>query len=233
MWRLICVCFISVCFYGVKCDPASRELLAELEEIITKKLEERYDKEMAEMRKKLTEQEQKIVELTNEVNDRNRVTRQDWEETEVAFFAYIRDTTGHIGNQQVVIFDHVITNIDSTNSVGGYDHTTGIFTAPLDGLYEFSMTLLSGFDDTNTHYAFHQGNTPLTSIYIDGNTGGQHTWAIGSATAVVSMTKGETMSIRHTNPTNPHALEGAYQNAGQSMFSGYLIRAHFTNGIVG
>jgi len=35
---------------------------------------------------------------------------------------------------------------------------------------------------------------------------------------------GETVSVRHTH--TDHALEGTWQNAGQSMFSGFLLRSH-------
>jgi len=36
----------------------------------------------------------------------------------------------HMGHGQVMVFDDVMTNIDNTMSVGGYNNSSGIFTAP-------------------------------------------------------------------------------------------------------
>ncbi|XP_052778260.1 complement C1q tumor necrosis factor-related protein 3-like [Mya arenaria] len=225
----IAVYLMSFCFLSVESKSLSNEddlahQLAELKESVTN-LEGKYEKAMSIM----TEQGKEMILLKDEVNlykGLYRDRRQDVDSAEVAFYAYINSNAVNIGNQQVVVFDHVITNIDTTHSVGaGYNPVTGTFTAPVDGLYVFSMTLLSGYNDIRTHFAFHQDNTPLTSIFIHGSTGDSHTWDIGSADAVVSMKAGQTMSIRHTHP-EAHALEGAFQGAGQSMFSGFLLREH-------
>jgi len=48
----------------------------------------------------------------------DRVKRQGFGEAEVAFHAYITDDLTHIGSGQIVVFDHVVTNIDSTQSAG-------------------------------------------------------------------------------------------------------------------
>ncbi|WAR23088.1 hypothetical protein MAR_036757, partial [Mya arenaria] len=238
----IAVYLMSFCFPAIKSKSQSNKddlahQFAELKETFTN-LEGKYDKAMSIMTDKLLEQEEKVAAFKDELQlykglhvDR----RQEVESAEVAFFAYITNDANNIGSNQVVVFDHVITNIDTTNTVGaGYNRVTGTFTAPVDGMYVFSMTLLSQYNDYSTHYAFYQDNTPLTSIYIHGHTGSSHTWDIGSADAIVSMTVGQTMSIRHTHQTESHALEGAYQRAGQSMFSGFLLREHFGKGnIVG
>jgi len=36
----------------------------------------------------------------------------------------------HLGQGQIMVFDDVMTNIDNTMSVGSYNNSSGIFTAP-------------------------------------------------------------------------------------------------------
>ncbi|KAH3708013.1 hypothetical protein DPMN_067452, partial [Dreissena polymorpha] len=54
-----------------------------------------------------------------------------YEGESVAFYAVIGTATEHMGQGQTVVFDRVSTNIDSTNSLGVYSATNGVFAAPL------------------------------------------------------------------------------------------------------
>ena len=45
-----------------------------------------------------------------------RTRRQVFAEPEIAFHAYVSNRLEHIGNGQIVVFDHVVTNVDTTLS---------------------------------------------------------------------------------------------------------------------
>ncbi|XP_052778000.1 complement C1q subcomponent subunit B-like [Mya arenaria] len=144
------------------------------------------------------------------------------EGTEVAFFAEVGASVEHLGQNQPIVFDKVITNIDSTNSVGGYSPTSGIFTAPVDGLYLFSSTIM-GLQDHSLHAVLYKDNTAVATLFVHGSSG--HDWDSSSATVVLSLLKGETMSVKHTD-AGDHAVAGMFLG-GQSLFSGFLIAQHY------
>lgn len=54
----------------------------------------------------------------------------------VAFFAGLTENMGPTTEHTDVIFDRVITNVG-----GAYDVTTGRFTAPVNGTYQFSSVI--------------------------------------------------------------------------------------------
>ncbi|XP_062599641.1 cerebellin-2-like [Saccostrea cucullata] len=56
----------------------------------------------------------------------------------IAFQASLTKTLENMGSQQTVIFDKV-----TLNEGNGYDKKTGVFTAPEDGVYTFSWTIMS------------------------------------------------------------------------------------------
>ena len=49
---------------------------------------------------------------------------------EIAFCAKMMNNIDHLGQGQIMVFDDVMTNIDNTMSVGSYNNSSGIFTAP-------------------------------------------------------------------------------------------------------
>ncbi|KAH3695114.1 hypothetical protein DPMN_082570 [Dreissena polymorpha] len=136
----------------------------------------------------------------------------------VAFFASVSKDV-QFGQEQVVVFDSVITNIDSTSHVLPYDGNTGVFTAPLDGLYVFSATVLSE-KHASGHFFICKDNSILSTMYVHGSEGS--TWDSASNTVVVSLLRGQTVSVRDWDA---HALDGALL-AGQSIFSGFLLQDH-------
>jgi len=145
--------------------------------------------------------------------------RQLAEQTEVAFYAYIGSLVEHLGMDQVIKFDHVVTNIDSTNSVGGYSGTTGVFTAPVDGLYVFHATVMSHL--THVFYAMiYKESTPVATILL----GGGIQYNMASNSAILALRKGERVMVRHESAD--HSIEGAYYG-GQSTFAGFLLVEHF------
>ena len=78
----------------------------------------------------------------------------------VAFSVQLKNRVDNDGQRSIVRFEHVLTNIGN-----GYDVNTGIFIAPVSGLYSFAAELASpapgGFyiilNDTNVAYLFVTG----------------------------------------------------------------------------
>lgn len=56
----------------------------------------------------------------------------------IAFQSSLFKTLENMKNQETVIFDKV-----SLNEGNAYDKTSGIFVAPLDGIYSFTFTMLT------------------------------------------------------------------------------------------
>ena len=56
----------------------------------------------------------------------------------VAFHVYLKNPIASFGKNQILKYDHVVTNIG-----GGYNTTTGKFTAPVNGVYSFSWTYMT------------------------------------------------------------------------------------------
>ncbi|KAH3805790.1 complement C1q tumor necrosis factor-related protein 4-like [Dreissena polymorpha] len=147
--------------------------------------------------------------------------KRSYEGDAVAFFATIGASVEHLGQGQTVVFDQLLTMIDSTQSLGGYSATTGVFTAPLSGVYVFSCTIMT-LDQHTTHVALQKNNTPLSTIYVSGGSG--HGWDSASSTVTVPLAKGDSVSVKHMD--NDHGLAGAFYG-GQSTFTGFLLQRQY------
>ncbi|VDI62045.1 Hypothetical predicted protein [Mytilus galloprovincialis] len=115
----------------------------------------------------------------------------------------------NIGNGAIVVFDTVTTNIG-----GGYDKSTGVFTARVDGLYYFTWTVLA-----------YTGKTFYTKLILNdtiiarnhAGAEGMSTYMPSSQSAVLQMSKNDKVSIRIS--TNGKYMIGDTW----STFSGFKI----------
>ncbi|XP_065939420.1 heavy metal-binding protein HIP-like [Magallana gigas] len=109
-------------------------------------------------------------------------------------------------NQETVIFDKV-----SLNEGNAYDKTSGIFTAPLDGIYSFTWTTLTK-----------SGQVFLTEIVLNGHRVAlNHTDGRGhdgnpmsTSHANIKMKKGDKVWIR------THGTNGQFAHAYWCFFAG-------------
>ena len=127
----------------------------------------------------------------------------------VAFTAMLsKDTT--IGPFATLKYDHVVTNWG-----GAYRPTTGIFTAPYDGLYSISCTLMS-HPSNYVHLGIMKNGQIISILFSHSNTYPQ-----ASQTLHLILNKGDRIWMRNNNNNqNAKITDGKVHN----IFSGILIK---------
>lgn len=120
----------------------------------------------------------------------------------------VQPSTLHLGQNQVLEFDGVITNTGN-----GYDARHGHFTAPVSGLYSFTSTILLIGPVTNTdmHLAMVRNGAAVGYVYSS------HGYDEGTRTIVLSLGVGDMVWIRNNDDNGP-SIDHYY-----STFSGFLI----------
>ncbi|XP_071136795.1 complement C1q-like protein 3 [Mytilus edulis] len=127
----------------------------------------------------------------------------------VGFLVFNSGHLKNIGNGAIVVYDTVTTNLG-----GGYDKSTGVFTATVEGLYYFTWTVL-----TYPGKSFHTQLILNDNVVARNHAGasGMSTFMPSSQSAVLQMKKNNKVSIRiHSG--------GSYMNGEKwSTFSGFKI----------
>ncbi|XP_052786076.1 complement C1q-like protein 4 [Mya arenaria] len=125
----------------------------------------------------------------------------------------IRATTaGH-----TIVFDDVVTNIGSA-----YNGKTGTFTAPIEGLYLFSVKI-TGFykstasSGTTDQYQLKLNNNLYLRLYTNVNSG-THSFDSSSVVTVLELGKGDRVNVDCQQ--SDKYVEGSSRN---TFFSGFLI----------
>jgi len=115
-------------------------------------------------------------------------------------------------SDSVMKFSNVLLNVGDS-----YDSTTGVFTAPVAGLYQFTAQLCVN-KGQNIYYEITKNDSVLyrSRIYQSGSV-----QCCNSETVDV-LSKGETVSVRATSgqTANIHKSKGVISN----MFSGFLLQ---------
>lgn len=125
---------------------------------------------------------------------------------QVAFHAVLTTTSVSVSLNEVIKFNHIITNIGE-----GYNTSTGTFTAPVAGYYEFIVTIMA-----------QSGNTFLSRVNINGSEGlcraygSSRGQSQGMCDLIHYLSQGSTVNVI---PVSGSALYGN----GFSSFSGHLI----------
>lgn len=132
----------------------------------------------------------------------------------VAFSATITKDITNFGTHQPVVFDKVITNVG-----GAYDSRHGSFRAPVDGVYEFSFSVLQGQATMWIGLELVRDNNVIARV----KTGDNGYWNMGSNVIIARLHSGDDVWVRHMSDTdNRHIVA---EHGFFTSFSGHLINA--------
>lgn len=141
------------------------------------------------------------------------------ESRQIAFSAGLSTTTSSLSPEQVIVFDKMLLSADNTNAPCTYNKATGVFTAPVRGVYFFSITILGGQGVTG-HFIFYKNNERLSTLFIDGGIS-RNTWDSAAQSILLLLDHGDNVSVR--NCESGSVVEGQFRNTVQSIFSGFLL----------
>lgn len=145
----------------------------------------------------------------------NRTGRAE-NEVPVAFFASLTQHLDSLGESQSIPFDRVLTNIGN-----GYHSTSGIFIAPVTGIYVFSLTMLS-FGDAQASYRLLMNGSVVVPIYHQPAAGGYDTAGV---TVVLQLARGDDICVAN-NIVNNHV-----HGNNLSSFAGFLLQEIYDGSI--
>ncbi|CAC5412927.1 C1QL [Mytilus coruscus] len=136
-----------------------------------------------------------------------RVNRQsDIKPEKTAFLAFVKNHP--IMSNNVIKFDDVETNIGNH-----YNPTTGVFTAPRNGLYILSSMIMAYAGTT-----FHSEWRKNDAVFSNGYTNKTHSGS-QSQTFIFELKKGDRIYIKHRISSGEKLHGGRF-----SYFSGYLLQ---------
>ncbi|XP_071174579.1 complement C1q tumor necrosis factor-related protein 3-like [Mytilus edulis] len=128
-------------------------------------------------------------------------------EEEYAAFTAIT-TNGDALPNGPIIYDKVVTNVGKA-----YSARSGIFHAPVPGVYSFTFSLM-GFHSNTVYMYLYKNNAEVTRLYTNG--GGRH--EVASNTVYLSLKKGDEVYTKGTEGKKLYAAEP------YNLFSGVLIK---------
>ena len=129
----------------------------------------------------------------------------------VAFSARMSATHVNVGTNAPFLFDVVVTNIG-----GAYNNKSGVFVAPLDGVYVFYFMMVNDGEAPTIHAAIEKDGTSLAVGTSDG-LGASNKYDDGSALVTTRLKKGSHVYVSRR--------DGGTQVYGSvyTHFSGFLL----------
>ena len=114
---------------------------------------------------------------------------------------------------EVLVFQNIITNEGS-----GYDKSRGIFTAPVDGVYYFTVHVCAANKKYSPIGIVLDGTLIAKSIQYDTDS-----WTCGSTGAIVTMTSGKQVWVASTGGGSTAHVLYSSDSLIMNTFSGVLI----------
>ncbi|KAH3791914.1 cerebellin-3-like [Dreissena polymorpha] len=127
----------------------------------------------------------------------------------VAFSAMKSASQGHLGVNQNIIFEQVL-----TNEGGGYHPNHGVFIAPQSGVYVMSSAIMTSANGRFHAAIVHNGNM-VAHIYGHGDSG---LYDQGSQTIVIKLNAEDEVAVQNFDFPDITIFGYLY-----SSFSGYLL----------
>nr|CBX41698.1 putative C1q domain containing protein MgC1q49 [Mytilus galloprovincialis] len=148
-----------------------------------------------------------LLEMLIRINSRRG---RDWDkQMKPAFFASLKGSVALSNSNKVLIFEGV-----KVNRGGGYDPSTGIFTAKRDGLYHFSC-LIYGDNGKDVGYQLTKNESSYATGYS--NKGPSEA---STLSALMELKKGDRVYIKHRHSGQTEAVIGS----DHSSFAGYFLQ---------
>ena len=133
---------------------------------------------------------------------------------EVAFSVHIQvsDTTTSMTKGNIVIFNEIVTNLGD-----GYNKDSGSFTAPVSGVYSFSLYFMT----SNTAWSY-------LGIYVNGesqcNVAGHSAYGVSGCSVIKEIKTGDVVNVRVANSATLYTNTNEnYRN--QNGFVGMLYKS--------
>ncbi|XP_069119906.1 complement C1q-like protein 4 [Argopecten irradians] len=126
----------------------------------------------------------------------------------VAFFVGLRENVGPFKENKDLVYDKLITNVGD-----GYDKTTGRFTAPVNGTYQFTVVVAAQGQKKGAVNLMKEGRMVVT-VWAE-----SFPWATSSNTVILNLSRGQ--QVWQTARKDASYFHGYMY----SSFSGYLLFA--------
>ncbi|XP_071144795.1 heavy metal-binding protein HIP-like [Mytilus edulis] len=135
----------------------------------------------------------------------------------VVFSALLSHNLVNVPNGQVIIFDKTSVNVGN-----GYSTKTGIFRAPVAGVYQFTLTI--GGNVVNTHANIRHNGNIIGLLYADHFHDGQY----GRATLTLALHLDIGDEVWNVDPDGQinQVIIGSVDGLPVSIFTGHLIVAN-------
>ncbi|WAR31324.1 CAPR2-like protein [Mya arenaria] len=110
----------------------------------------------------------------------------------VAFFATLSSGFTTSTSSQTIVFNNFVTDVG-----GGYNPGTGVFTAPVDGLYVFSASVMVALSTSTiyAHISMDKNGSQVVYLYVTDSDGSYET---GVGTVILSLQVGDTVKLACT-----------------------------------
>ncbi|XP_052789271.1 cerebellin-3-like isoform X2 [Mya arenaria] len=138
---------------------------------------------------KLEALEQRLVNVENKVDNTVKEIQANMNHSPVAFFATISSSFTTSSSYQTLVFDKVLTDVG-----GGYKPGTGVFTAPVNGLYVFSASVMVDLSTSasSAHISINKKSSRVVYLFVNDSDGNYET---GVGTVILSLQVGDTVKL--------------------------------------
>ncbi|WAR31326.1 C1QL4-like protein, partial [Mya arenaria] len=156
-----------------------------------KELEKKHDTEQEEQKKSLEMYDQRLdaIFMNTTVGVLLHVISESVHQSPVAFFATLSSSFTTSPSDQTLVFNNVVTDVSA-----GYNPGTGAFTAPVDGLYVFSASVMVNLSTsaTSAHIRIKKNGSQVVYFIVNDSDGDYETV---SSTAILSLQVGDTVMM--------------------------------------